>query len=153
MWVCFLFSVHVLVFCRYFDYFLLGLLNHIYIYTFSMFCVLFVLKCRFTTSLTLLIVFRGLCCILLVKNILQGNDIHIIIPTTFKQEFDLILTVNNIYTIANFQVQLNELLFKAFNHKYLLKFTWVTIVGDNNKHHILDKTLHFTHFWDIISDK
>lgn len=45
------------------------------------------------------------------------------------------------------------MLFKALEHKHVLKFTGGIIVGDANKHVIFDKTLKFTPFCDIIFGK
>lgn len=52
--------------------------------------------------------------------------------TAFKQAFHYVLIIDNMYTIANFHVSLNELLFKPFEHKYVLTFTGCTSVGDQN---------------------
>ncbi|XP_058774959.1 uncharacterized protein LOC131649219 [Vicia villosa] len=52
-----------------------------------------------------------------------GSDIHVIVSPVYRQSFDSLFVVNDTYTIANFQVQLNDLLFKPSAHKYLLKFT------------------------------
>lgn len=84
---------------------------------------------------------------------LQDINIHVIVPAMFKQALNFVLSVNMTCTIANFQVQLNDLMFKASDHKYLLKFIGGTTVRDNNKHEILDKVIKFTSFADIISGK
>lgn len=83
----------------------------------------------------------------------QGSDIHIKVSTMFKQAFDSALAVNNTYTIVNFQVLLNELLFKPFDHKFLLVITGGASVYDKNKHDIPPKILKFTPFIDNISGK
>ncbi|KAI5391512.1 hypothetical protein KIW84_076357 [Lathyrus oleraceus] len=44
-------------------------------------------------------------------------------------------------------------MFNASNHKFLLKFTNGTTVGDYNKHSIPDKVIKFTSFADIIFGK
>lgn len=51
----------------------------------------------------------------------------------YKQAFNYVLTVNNTYTIGNFQVQMNELMFKASDHKYLLTFTSSTTVRNKEE--------------------
>lgn len=71
----------------------------------------------------------------------------------FRQTFDSALIVNKTCTISNFQVQKNDLMFKASNHKFLLKFTSGTTVGDYNKYSIHGKVIKFTSFVDIISEK
>lgn len=71
----------------------------------------------------------------------------------YSQTYDSQLVINDTYTIANFQVQLNELVFRPPNHKFLLKFTGGTTVDDRNKHQILNKVINFTPFYDIITNK
>ncbi|XP_058742285.1 uncharacterized protein LOC131614745 [Vicia villosa] len=82
-----------------------------------------------------------------------GNDIHVIVPTAYKQAFDLDLDVNVTCTMSNFQVQPNDLMFKVTNHKFLLKFTGGTTTGDVGKHDIPAKVNSLTPFADIISGK
>ncbi|XP_058749272.1 uncharacterized protein LOC131622262 [Vicia villosa] len=91
------------------------------------------------------IVYMGSC--------LLGSDIHCKVPTSLKQAFNSVLTVDNTYTIANFHVSLNELLFKPSKHKYVLTFMGGTSVGDQNKHQIPPKSLNFTPFTDILTGK
>ncbi|CAI8583352.1 unnamed protein product [Vicia faba] len=50
-------------------------------------------------------------------------------------------------------VQPKDVVFKPFQHKFLLKFFDGTTVGDRNKHLILDKVVEVTPFCDIISEK
>ncbi|XP_058736051.1 uncharacterized protein LOC131608135 isoform X3 [Vicia villosa] len=83
----------------------------------------------------------------------EGTDIHCRVPTALKQTFDSVLTVNNTYTISNFQVMLNDLMFKPSQHKYMLTFTGGTSVSDKNKHDIPQKPLIFTPFCDILAGK
>lgn len=78
---------------------------------------------------------------------------HVIVPTMLKQTFDFVFKVNKTYTIVNFQVHINELLFGPSEHKYVLKFTHGTIVRDNNKHVIPDMPMKFMSFGKIISRK
>ncbi|XP_058768001.1 uncharacterized protein LOC131641718 [Vicia villosa] len=82
-----------------------------------------------------------------------GSDIHVIVPPVYRQSFDSLFVVNDTYTIANFQVQLNDLLFKPSAHKYLLKFTGGTKVGDRNVHQIQEKAWRLTPFLDILTGK
>ncbi|XP_058727010.1 uncharacterized protein LOC131598426 [Vicia villosa] len=82
---------------------------------------------------------------------MQGCDIHVKVPHPFKQTYDALLTVDNTYTISNFQVSLNDLLFKPSDHKFMLTFTGGTSVTDKNKHDIPAKPLKFTSFTDLIS--
>ncbi|XP_050921269.1 uncharacterized protein LOC127138788 isoform X6 [Lathyrus oleraceus] len=58
---------------------------------------------------------------------------------------------NHTYTIANFQIQPNEMLFKTSAHKYALKFNSGTSLGNFNKHAIPPKLIKFTPFEEIIS--
>ncbi|XP_058784467.1 uncharacterized protein LOC131659272 [Vicia villosa] len=80
-----------------------------------------------------------------------GCDIHVKVPNAFKQAYDSLLTVGNTYTISNFQVSLNDLLFKPSYHKFMLTFTGGTSVTDKNKHQIPAKPLKFTSFTDIMT--
>ncbi|XP_058746052.1 uncharacterized protein LOC131618919 [Vicia villosa] len=82
-------------------------------------------------------------CMEVVKS---GSDIHVIVPPVYRKNFDSLFVVNDTYTIANFQVQLNDLLFKPSAHKYLLKFTGGTKVGDRNVHQIQEKNS-ASHIW------
>lgn len=84
---------------------------------------------------------------------LQGIDIHVIVSIMFKQAFDSVLSINKTCIITNFQVQLNDLMFNVTDHKYLLKFTGGTTVGDNNKHEIPDKVINFISFPKMILGK
>ncbi|XP_058745971.1 uncharacterized protein LOC131618829 [Vicia villosa] len=83
----------------------------------------------------------------------EGNDIHVIVPTAYKQSFDSDLDINVTCTMTNFQVQPNDLMFKVTNHKFLLKFTGGTTIGDVGKHDIPVKVNSLTPFADIISGK
>lgn len=65
---------------------------------------------------------------------LHDTDIHVFVLIMFKQIFDSVLSVNGTCTIANFYVQRNDLMFKVYDHKYRLKFTGGTRVGDKNKY-------------------
>lgn len=69
----------------------------------------------------------------------------------YKKSFDLILQVNNTYTIANIQVMLKDMLLKTSEHKFLLKFINGKIVGDVNKYDIPAKAIKFTSFEDILA--
>ncbi|XP_058765278.1 uncharacterized protein LOC131638748 [Vicia villosa] len=80
-------------------------------------------------------------------------DIHVIVPHLYRHTFDSVLVVNETYTIANFQVQLTDMLFKPSAHKYLIKFTSGTKVGDRNMHQIQDKSHKVTPLVDIITGK
>ncbi|XP_058777014.1 uncharacterized protein LOC131651367 [Vicia villosa] len=83
----------------------------------------------------------------------DGTDIHVIVPPLYSQTFDSQLAVNDTVTISNFQVQLNDVVFKPSNHKFLLKFSGGTTIGDRNKHLIPEKDLKITPFSDIITGK
>lgn len=83
----------------------------------------------------------------------QMIDIRVVVLTMYSQTYDSQLVVNDTCTIKNFQVQLNESVFKPSNHKFLLKFTGGTTAGDTNKHHIPDKVINFIPLCDIITEK
>ncbi|CAI8599226.1 unnamed protein product [Vicia faba] len=81
------------------------------------------------------------------------HDIQVVVPTLFRKSFDSVLLVNSNYTMSNFQVVPNELLFKPTNHKYILKFISGTTIANIDKHEILEKMTTLTPFADIISGK
>ncbi|CAI8593934.1 unnamed protein product [Vicia faba] len=81
-----------------------------------------------------------------------GGDIHVIIPVAHISVFDEKLLFDHTYTIANFKVQPNVSTFRPSVHKFMLKFTGGTSVGDDNKHEIHAKPLVFTGFSEIIND-
>jgi hypothetical protein len=74
-------------------------------------------------------------------------------PAAYKALYDQILQENNTYTLSNFQVGTNDLLFKASNHKYRLKWTGGTTAVDLNVHDIPKPPLKFKPFAEIISGK
>lgn len=65
--------------------------------------------------------------------------------------YDLILKENNTYTLSNFQVGTNDLLFKASYHKYRLKWTGGTTAVDVNVHNIPNPILKIKPLAEIIS--
>ena len=75
------------------------------------------------------------------------------IPTAYKAVYDKVLMENTTYTLSNFQVQNNDLAFKAFDHKYKLKWTGGTNVVDVNLHDIPNPNTKFKPFAKIISGK
>lgn len=87
----------------------------------------------------------------LLSFISRGNDIHVIAPTAFILVFNDKLTVNHTYTVSNFKVQANDLVFKPSSHNYMVKFTKGTPVNDVNKHVILAKSNKFTSFAYIVT--
>ncbi|CAK8536077.1 unnamed protein product [Lathyrus sativus] len=82
----------------------------------------------------------------------EGKDIHVIVPTTLKGTFDLVLQGNNMYIVTNFQPQPNDLVFKTYDHQFIIRFTSGTSVSDINKHDIPAKKLNFKHFVDIFRE-
>ncbi|KAI5418770.1 hypothetical protein KIW84_043119 [Lathyrus oleraceus] len=60
-----------------------------------------------------------------------------------------IIDKNELWKI-DVKVQLNELVFKSSDHKYMVKFIRGTTIGDVNKHLILNKTIKIMPFGDII---
>lgn len=83
----------------------------------------------------------------------KGNEIQLIIPTGYKAMYDKILQENNTYTLSNFNVQNNNLAFKACDHKYLLKWTGGTTADDVNRHTITSANIKFKPFAEILSGK
>lgn len=83
----------------------------------------------------------------------MGDDIHVVIPTEYKAMYDLILKENNTYTLSNFQVGANDLLFKVSDHKYHLKWTGGTTAVDVNVHNIPNPILKIKPLAEIISGK
>ena len=75
------------------------------------------------------------------------------IPTAYKALYDKILMENTTYTLSNFQVQTNDLAFKASDHKYKLKWTGGTNAADVNLHDIPNPNTKFKPFAEIISEK
>jgi len=65
----------------------------------------------------------------------------------------MILQENNTYTLSNFQVRINDLLFKASDHKYRLNWTGGTTTVDVNAHNIPNLVLKFKPFTEILSGK
>ena len=84
---------------------------------------------------------------------LQGDDIHVVIPTEYKAVHDMILQENNTYTLSNFQVRSNDLLFKASDYKYRLNWTGGTTAVDVNAHNIPNPVLKFKPFTESLSGK
>ncbi|CAI8614855.1 unnamed protein product [Vicia faba] len=83
----------------------------------------------------------------------QGHDIHVVVSIIFRQTFDFVLSVNLMCMRSNFQVVPNDLTFIPTNHKYILKFTSGSTIGDIDKHDIRDKMTNLTPFADIILRK
>jgi hypothetical protein len=67
--------------------------------------------------------------------------------------YDKILQENNTYTLSNFNVQNNNLAFKACDHKYMLKWTGGTTADDVNRHTITSANIKFKPFAEILSGK
>ncbi|XP_058772164.1 uncharacterized protein LOC131646003 [Vicia villosa] len=82
-----------------------------------------------------------------------GGDIHFVVPITHMSLFDEKLALDYTYTLSNFKVQPNVLDFKPSSHKFMLKFTGGKSVRHDSKHEIPSKSLVFTSFFDIITDK
>ncbi|XP_058766656.1 uncharacterized protein LOC131640263 [Vicia villosa] len=81
----------------------------------------------------------------------EGSDIHVIVPTACMAAYTEKFEVDRTYTVSNFSVQPNNLVFKPSSHKFLVKFTGGTAVGDVDKHDIPPKPRPFTSFADIIN--
>ncbi|XP_058772475.1 uncharacterized protein LOC131646465 [Vicia villosa] len=86
-----------------------------------------------------------------VIHAVDGCDIHVIVPTACMAAYNEKFEVDHTYTVSNFAVQPNNLLFKPCSHKFFVKFTGGTAVGDVDKHDIPPKPRTFTSFPDIIS--
>jgi hypothetical protein len=83
----------------------------------------------------------------------QGTDIQVIVPTACKADYEKVIEVNSTYTLSNFQVLPNDLVFKACDNKYKLIWTGGTIAADPNVHHIPDVDLKFKPFAEIVAGK
>ncbi|XP_058759281.1 uncharacterized protein LOC131632531 [Vicia villosa] len=81
----------------------------------------------------------------------EGCDIHVIVPTACMAAYHDKFEVGHTYTVSNFAVHPNNLVFKPCSHKFLVKFTGGTAVGDVDKHEIPPKPRTFTSFSDIIT--
>jgi hypothetical protein len=77
----------------------------------------------------------------------------VIIPTAYKAVYDKILEQNATYTLSNFHVVSNELVLKASEHKFLLKWIDGTNVVDINVHDVAKSDIKFKPFAEIISGK
>lgn len=117
-------------------------------YTLSwLFIVCFFMSFVFIFFERALVVFHVFCiCILW-----QGTHIHVV-PATYFPAFDTMLKVDHTYTISNFQVVANDLVFKPSCHDYMVNFIGGTSVSDVDKHDIPYKTTQFTSFIDIMID-
>lgn len=67
--------------------------------------------------------------------------------------YDQILKENSTYTLSNFKVGPNDLLFKSSDHKHRLKWTGGTTAVDVNVHNIPHPALKFKPLAEIISGK
>ncbi|XP_058776644.1 uncharacterized protein LOC131650966 isoform X3 [Vicia villosa] len=83
----------------------------------------------------------------------KGSDIHVVVPNTCMAAYNDKFEVDNTYTVSNFAVQPNNLVFKPSTHKFLVKFTGGTSVNDVNKHDIPPMQRTFTNFPDIMTGK
>lgn len=76
-----------------------------------------------------------------------------IIPTAYKVVYDKILEENAAYSLSNFQVVSNDLVFKASEHKFLSKWIGGTTADDINVHDVPKSDIKFKPFAEIISGK
>lgn len=60
---------------------------------------------------------------------------------------------NKTYVLSNFEVLPNNLLFKASEHKYTLRWTGGTIVEETNTHQIPHVPIKFKPFAEIVAGK
>jgi hypothetical protein len=77
----------------------------------------------------------------------------VIIPTAYKVVYDKILEENATYSLSNFQVVSNELVFKASKNKFLSKWTGGTTADDINVHDVPKSDIKFKPFAEIILGK
>jgi hypothetical protein len=71
----------------------------------------------------------------------------------YKSAFDKILEENSTYTLSNFQMVNNNLLFKASDHKFMLKWTGGTTAEDVNLNDIPTTHIKYKPFAEIVSGK
>ncbi|CAJ2652267.1 unnamed protein product [Trifolium pratense] len=83
----------------------------------------------------------------------KEDDISVFIPNELHQKFekDIPITVNNTYTMQNFQVTKNDDQFKTSCHDYKLRFNGGTLVKDVNVHQIPDAVTKLKSFSEIIN--
>ncbi|CAJ2627817.1 unnamed protein product [Trifolium pratense] len=64
----------------------------------------------------------------------KGDDIYVFIPSEVihNSEQEIAITVNNTYTMQNFQVSKNDDLYKASHHVYKLRYKLDVEVGDGH---------------------
>ncbi|AES79029.1 animal RPA1 domain protein, putative [Medicago truncatula] len=80
----------------------------------------------------------------------EGNDIQVMIPTAYKVQYKKLIQEKSIYTLSNFQVQTNDLVFKASDHMCKLKWVGGTTDDQVNVHEIPDVVLKFKPFAEIV---
>lgn len=88
-----------------------------------------------------------------IWSIEQGTNIQVIIPTAYKADYEKLIKVNSTYTLSNFQVFPNDLVFKASDNKYKLKWTGGTTAIDANVHDIPLPNMKFKPLAEIIAGK
>ncbi|XP_045831696.1 uncharacterized protein LOC123923096 isoform X3 [Trifolium pratense] len=83
----------------------------------------------------------------------KGDDISVFIPNELHQKFekDIPISVNNTYTMQNFQVTKNDDQFKTSSHDYKLRFNGGTLVKDVNVHQIPDAVTKLKPFSEIVN--
>ncbi|CAK8579076.1 unnamed protein product [Lathyrus sativus] len=87
----------------------------------------------------------------LIVVVSQGDDIHVVVPTMLVDIFSDKLIVGHTYTISNFKIHANDIVFKPSSHRYMVKFIGGTSVNDVDKHEIPAKSANFTSFSDIMT--
>ncbi|XP_039684531.1 uncharacterized protein [Medicago truncatula] len=83
----------------------------------------------------------------------KGHDIQVLIPTAYKSVYDKTLEVNSTYTLTNFHVVKNDVLFKVSDHKYKLIWTGGTTAVDVNLNDISNTHIKYKPFAEIVSSK
>ncbi|RHN44815.1 putative nucleic acid-binding protein [Medicago truncatula] len=83
----------------------------------------------------------------------KGHDIQLLIPTAYKSVYDKTLEVNSTYTLTNFQVLKNDVLFKVSDHKYKLIWTGGTTAVDVNLNDIPNTHIKYKPFAEIVFGK
>lgn len=83
----------------------------------------------------------------------QGTNVHVVVPTIVMPIFKDKFSIDKTYTLSNFTVVPNNLVFKPTNHMYYIKLTGGTSVNDVNNHVVNAKPDNFTPFPDIITGR
>ena len=75
------------------------------------------------------------------------------IPTEYKSMYDKIIEENSTYKLCNFHVLPNDVIFKASEHNFKLKWTGGTTAEYLKEHDIPNHRIKFKPFAEIVAGK